>query len=123
MDSHLGNRRTVNSNHVNAETVASIAIRIARCDFRVTMSRYITSLNSPWVITVGESEWRRRLVVEKSNEDGTEATLGILSDEGFEGGNAYTNSNEVVRQVSLKDLVANNYMSVKKALKEEPVPA
>lgn len=59
--------------------IASIAERIAQQDFRVTISRYMTSGNSPWIITVGEGDWSRHLVVESVMTDGSDAFLTVLS--------------------------------------------
>lgn len=104
----------MNSKHVNAENVEVIAKMIARCDFRVTISRYVTGDACPWVITVGESNWKRNIVVEQTNVDGTEAMVGIL--EGDE-------THKVANRLMLSELVSERYVGVKKTLKEEPVPA
>ena len=113
----------MDANHVNAETVAKIAEAIARCDFRVSISRYITSKNCPWVITVGESNWRRNLVVESPPPDGTEAVLAILPAEQNDAVIPHIYTGKVERRVQFMALVHGGYVDVKKVLCAEPVSA
>lgn len=105
----------------NAETVTAIASAIANCDFRVTIQRYITGQGRPWIITVGETWWQRHIVVEVAEEDGSDATLAILSPEqsenfGYEIG---AGSGNIDRHVTLKELIAKGFTSVKAVLRPE----
>jgi hypothetical protein len=105
-------------NNIGAEVVTMIAWAIGRCDFRTTISRYTTSDNQPWVITVGESNWQRHLIVKDAviNEKGLSATLGVLSTNESDKFGYDVNTNNVVRVIELKQLVSENYIGVKKIL-------
>lgn len=106
----------MNTQHSIADLVAKIGTAIATCDFRVTVSRYINGKGRPWVITVGESSWQRHLVVEEVNEDGSDAELAILTKDQSTRSGYDIDCRSVEHRVSLKDLVAASYMSVKDIL-------
>lgn len=99
------------------EAATSIAEAIAGCDFRTAVSRYTSSGGryGPFVITVGENDWHRQLVVENVGDDGS-AALGLLSR-----GECYqpiTNirTERVERRFTLLDLTCEGYVGVKKKL-------
>ncbi len=97
----------------NADRVIDIAHLIGSCDFRVTIQLYVTQARA-WVITVGESDWQRHIV-----PNTTAKTLGILSVEqskkfGFE-----IDTNDVIEEVTLDNLIAGGYSDVRKKLKPE----
>lgn len=100
------------------ETIIIISKIIGRCDYRTTVSRYTTCDNSPWVITVGESTWRRHLIVEKVTDGGTglDAELAILCTSESNKFGYDIRTDAVSSRIRLIDLVADRYISVKKAL-------
>lgn len=103
---------------VSPEIVIAIAETIARCDFRVTVSCYVTRPGSPWVITVGESRWQRHVVV-KSVTVGLEhgdVVLAILEQTESNKFGYDVRTDRVEREITLLDLTADNYLSVKQAL-------
>lgn len=108
---------------VDPDSVIAVATIIGRCDFRVTVSRYIPREKSPWVITVGESVWQRHLVVDQIDEDGTDATLRILAPAQSEKFGYNIDIQDVERRITLRELIANTYTSVKEALKPKGVAA
>lgn len=111
---------SMKTNSISPETIITIAQIIGRCDFRTTVSRYTTSTNTPWVITVGESSWQRHLLVESASVgEGpfrANATLAILaqSESGKFGYDIDTR--KIEKRIELSELVADHYISVKKAL-------
>lgn len=101
------------------DLASRVAKIIGQCDFRVALSRYMGRDNSPWIITVGESNWRRHLVLNegcasKSREE--IALLEILSQEESEKFMLDIRSDNIVGHIMLFDLVSNGYLGVKKAL-------
>ena len=110
----------MHTSYPNAATVTAIA----NCEFRVTIQRYITGNNRPWVITVGETFWQRHIVIETAEEDGSDATLAILMPEqsenfGYELG---TGDQNIDQHILLKDLIAKGFTSVKAALYPKSQP-
>jgi hypothetical protein len=103
---------------IGYETVLAIAQAIAHCDFRVMVSRYVTSDGSPWIITVGESLWRRHLVVESApvDQSGSHATLAVLSQDESGKFGYDIRANNIVERIELSELIAESYVGVKKAL-------
>ena len=102
---------------IPAEIIIAIAQVIGSCDFRTTISRYTTS-SAPWIITVGESAWRRNLIVTHVdiNTEGMNADLGILpcsesSKFGYE-----IRTDKIELHITLAELVRNKYVGVKKVL-------
>lgn len=98
--------------------VANVASRIASCDFGVTVSRYLSRVDSPWIITVAEHTWCRHIVIEAIAEDGTDAFLGILpaaQSKNF----GYDINLAVERHITLKELVLTSYSGVVKELKHQ----
>jgi|GEM_PF-5421428 len=91
---------------------------IGRCDFRTTVSRYTTSTNSPWVITVGETAWHRHLIVENVSDSigNFDATLAILpvSESGKFGYDI--RHDKIDKRIQLSDLIARKYIGVKRTL-------
>lgn len=61
--------------------VMQLAENLADCDFRVSISRYISGGGGKWIITVGEQGWRQHLVVESIAPDGRDAAVSLLSPE------------------------------------------
>jgi hypothetical protein len=106
---------------MNAKTsltlVAGIAAQIANIDFRTAVSCYTSrSGETPWTITVGESNWQRHLRVLDIAGDGTDATLGILQF-GHYGENILNVDEAPIEQtVTLKELIELRYPGVKKLL-------
>jgi hypothetical protein len=98
------------------EAATKVAEAISGCDFRTAVSRYTMPNNyGPWVITVGESDWHRQLVIENIGDDGS-AALGLLSR-----GECYapiTNirTDHVERRFTLLDLTCEGYVGVKRKL-------
>ena len=101
------------------EVVEAVARKIARCDFRVTVQRYTTSSGAPWVITVCESRWSRHLVVESIAPDGSDANLAILVPEQSDHFGLDLDWNAVERRVTLQELIARSYLSVKSMLRPQ----
>lgn len=95
-----------------ASLVTQIADQIAACDFRVTMSRYVTRPGSPWIITVGETGWQRHLVVEEVNPLGTDANLAVLTRGQSSNFGYKINDKSIERYVTLKQLTVNKHQSV-----------
>jgi hypothetical protein len=108
------------TNSISPETIITIAQIIGRCDFRTTVSRYTTSTNSPWVITVGELSWQRHLLVESvSVGEGlfrANATLAILAQSESDKFGYHIDTRKIEKRIELSELVAGHYISVKKAL-------
>jgi len=101
------------SNTIPYDTIAKIAARIANCDYCTAISRYSTGNSAPWVITVGESRWRRRLVVRKVYDEGSDAQLQILSFAQSDNDVINLDVNDTDGTVTLLDLVSGSYRGVK----------
>lgn len=102
-----------------AEAVEAVARKIAWCDFRVTVQRYMTGEDAPWVITVGESAWSRHLVVESATPDGSDADLAILVPEQSARFGYDIGFSAVERRVTLQELIAGSYPGVKSTLRSQ----
>jgi len=92
---------------LDANAVVKVARAIAGCDFRVTVSRYVSG-DGPWMITVGESNWTRGLVVKDVSGDGDDAELGLLSSD---------EDPKIERTIMLSDLVSSRYIGVRQQLR------
>lgn len=99
-----------------AETVTFVARAIADCDFDVTIQQFMWN-NYPWIVTVGERTWQRHIVVEAVTDDGSDATLAILSVEESQHFGRGINLSKVDCRISLKELLSDKYVSVKSALR------
>ncbi len=103
---------------VSPDLVIAIAQMIGSCDFRTTVSLYTTSSHKPWVITVGESNWRRHIIVEEVvvGVHGLEATLAVLPTSESDKFGYDIRTDKVDGRISLSDLVAGKYVGAKKVL-------
>lgn len=103
---------------VSSDVVIAIAQAIGHCDFRTTVSLYTNRSNSPWVITVGESDWQRHLTVLSTTVGiyGSDAELAILESSQSDNSGYDIRTYCVERVIRLSELIAGNYISVKKAL-------
>jgi hypothetical protein len=103
-----------------AEMAERIASSIANCDFRVTLSRYMCSKGYPWIVTVGEHDWQRHIVIESVTPDASDANLVILSPEESRHFGYDINWRAAERRMTLKELVSDgSYGSVIAALRPE----
>lgn len=99
-----------------------IAIQIARvigqCDFRTTVSRYTTIPDAPWIITVGESGWRRHLIVTETSNGicGPDAELAVLATSESDKFGYDIRTDRVDRAIRLSSLISGGYVGVKKVL-------
>jgi hypothetical protein len=109
--------------HPNANMVELIAKAIARCDFRTTISKYVSSDDWSWVITVGESNWQRHLAVVEISPDSCDAVLNILKPEQSTKFGYDLNTNDVESSIKLSDLIAGSYVGVKNLLKPKSMAA
>ena len=89
---------------IDANAVEKVGKKIARCDFQVMISGYVTH-ESSWKIVVGESHWKRELTVRSVSEDGEDAELALIDINGH-----------VEREIMLKELISGSYTGVKEIL-------
>lgn len=122
MKNQSQNQIPMNPDSMNPNLVVEVARAIGSCDFRTTVSRYVLG-NNPWVITVGELTWQRHLVVEQINEDGTDATLKILTPVQSDKFGYDINTEDAERTVNLRELIADRYAGVVLTLKHKSVAA
>lgn len=108
--------------YVSFNEVVLVAKKIAKCGFRATIQIYITGtsrpMDRPWIITVGESEWQRHIVVERVIDD-DEAMLAVLGPDQSAKFGYDININDVVMRIKLTDLVRDNYVGVKNFLQPQ----
>jgi hypothetical protein len=92
-----------------------VAQNIADCDFRVTAMQYQTSDDSPWILSVGETSWRRHLIIESVGN--AEAVLSLLPEtQTFD--DAYgVSSRSAEFTVTLSELIRDKYVGVKRVLR------
>ena len=103
--------------NISGDLVQAIARMIAWRDFRVTVSSYVTRSDAPWIITVGEQDWQRHLVVEGVGFEGDtlHATFAILAKEESERTGYDIGVRNVAKRMTLAQL--GGYASMKNELR------
>lgn len=103
--------------NIDPNLVVTVAEIIANLDFRTAVLRHANRQDSPWLISVGESSWQRRLVVEQVNESATEATFAILTPTQSYKSVWDIDTRDVERRITLSELLTKDFVGVKQVLK------
>ncbi len=98
------------------ESVLAIAKTIGQNDFRVAVGRYAHGDNPPWIVTVGENDWQRHLVVLGNEGGGKHASLGILAASESGKSPLHLDPTMVERTISLNRLTAEGYSGIRRML-------
>lgn len=103
--------------HAQSRVTEEIALKVAKaiavCDYRVSLSKYV-SRDDPWLITVGESVWQRRLLIQEIK--GGQITLAVLAKSESREPDYDVSFDKVERIITLANLTKEGYISVKAVL-------
>ena len=98
------------------ESVLAIAKAIGQHDFRASVGRYAHGDNPPWIITIGENDWQRHLVVIGNEGGGKHATLALLAASESKKSVLHLDPTRVERTITLHELTAESYAGIRRIL-------
>lgn len=98
------------------ESALAIAKTIGQNDFRAAVSRYAHGDNPPWIVTIGENDWQRHLVVLDNEGGGKHASLGILAASESGKSSLHLDPTRVERTITLNRLTAESYTGIRRIL-------